>query len=426
MTSRRSAPGSTTRERALDAAAADGSHPWPDTEELRTLPSTIAIYRASLAQAAGDVEGTARHARRALDLAGPDDHLARGGAAGFLGLTAWALGDVSQALETFGEAVASLHAAGNLVDELGGTVVLADLWRTAGRPGTARRACERALHRAEVHGEPVARATAELHVALAELDVEVDDLAGARRHLQVADDLVGRAAVTETHFRHFVAMGLVTAAEGDLPAALEHLGRAERLYRPGFFPDVRPIPAMRARTSLRQGALTAASDWAHDRGVGVTDPPEYLREYDHLTLVRLVLARHREHAAPGTVDEALGLLDRLRDAAHASGRAGSLVEVHLLTALGHDALGRRPEALSALVDALTVAPEPEGFRRVFLDEGAPMAALLRAVEQGTAAGHRARRVLDGAAPDRTRPGLPPLTDPLSERELQVVRLLEAS
>ena len=77
-------------ERALAAVPDGETLPWPDTAELRTLPATIAIYRASLAQARGDAAGTAEHAQRALDLAGPDDHLARGGAAGFLGLAAWA------------------------------------------------------------------------------------------------------------------------------------------------------------------------------------------------------------------------------------------------------------------------------------------------------------------------------------------------
>ena len=256
---------------ALAAAAASGIHPWPETDELRTLPSTIEIYRASLAQAGGDVEGTARHARRALDLAGPRDHLARGSAAGFLGLTAWARGDVLQALETFGQAVASLHAAGNVVDELGGTVVLADLWRVAGRPGRARELCRQALRRAEELGEPVARATAELHVALAELDVAADDLAAAREHLATATDLVGAAVITETRFRHDIASALLAAAEGDLSTALGRLDRAEQLYRPGFLPEVRPIAAVRARMSVRQGALAEAAEWARARRVGVGD-----------------------------------------------------------------------------------------------------------------------------------------------------------
>jgi uncharacterized protein HemY len=87
---------------------------------------------------------------------------------------------VSSASETFSQAVASLHAAGNLVDELSGTVVLADLWLAAGRPSTARRLYERALQTAEAQGEPVARAIAEMHVGLSEIDVEAGDLASAR------------------------------------------------------------------------------------------------------------------------------------------------------------------------------------------------------------------------------------------------------
>jgi LuxR family transcriptional regulator, maltose regulon positive regulatory protein len=105
------------------ALAAAGQDPtlaaaWPDTDELRAAPATVSVFRAALAQARGDVEGTIRSARRAMSLARPDDHLVRGSGAGYLGLAAWAAGHVQEALSTFSEAARSLHSAGNLVDEL--------------------------------------------------------------------------------------------------------------------------------------------------------------------------------------------------------------------------------------------------------------------------------------------------------------------
>ena len=418
-------------ERALAAVPEGSARLWAKTEELRTLPATIAVYRASLAQARGDVAGTVEYARRALDLAGPKDHLARGGAAGFLGLAAWAQGDVSSALKTFTQAVASLHAAGNLVDELSSTVVLADMWLAAGHPSTARRLYLRALQVSEAHGEPVLRATPDLHVGLSEIDYEVGDLEAAKRHLERAAALGEGAAMTESRYRWFVAMGRVADAEGDPQEAITLLDQAEQLYRPGFFPDVRPIAAMKARVWITHGNLSQAADWARERGVSATDDAAYLSEFDHLTLVRLLIAQHRAHPDPGAIDQAVRLLDRLHEAAETSGRAGSLVEIRMLQALAQDAQGHRPQALQSLGQAWAQAPEPDGYVRLFLDEGAPMVELLRDAEHQGLAGDHARRLLslsaarDGDAAGAPQRLVPPSAEQLSERELQVLRLLDS-
>ena len=378
--------------------------------------------------------GTVRHARRALDLAAPEDHLIRGQGGAFLGLAAWADGNIAAALETFGTAIRSLHAAGNLVDELDATIVLADMWVALGRPGRARELYERGLQQATKDGEPYPRATADLHVGLAELDRELDELASARQHLDTARVLAQRATITENRHRWFVAMAQVGAAAGD-DGAGPLLDRAEALYRSGFYPELRPIPATRARLAIATGDLASASAWGRGRSISVGDEPDYLKEYEHLTLVRLLLAEARTTSGsdePGagaaqTLD-ALLLLDRLHAAAAGVGREGSLVEIRVLQALAHHALGDEPRAVAALEQALGATPEPDGHVRLYLDEGPPMLDLLhRAVAgHGVSLPDRLARRLEGSAsPAGGEPPQQPLAAPLSQRELDVLRLLDS-
>ncbi len=426
-------------DRAL-AAAAGGSPPtWADSEELHTLPATITIHRASLAQARGDVAGTMEHARQALELAGPNDHLARSGAAGFLGLAAWAQGDITNALASFTQAVAALHAAGNLVDELTSTVPLADMWLAAGRPSTAGRLCERALQLAAGQGVLVAGAAADLHAGLSEIDCEAGQLDAAKEHLEAAAALGEGAPSSGSRYRWFVAMGRVAEVRGDPEEAVDLLNEAERLYRRGFFPDVRPIAAMKARVWIAHGNLQLASGWAAERGVSVTDEASYLSEFDHLTLVRLLIAQHRAHSDTGGIDQAVSLLERLLGAAEASGRAGSLLEIRMLQALAHDAQEHRLQARGVFERALAQAPEPDSYVRLFLDEGTPMMQLLADATHNGVAGDHAHRLLSLGSSAQMQPGdtgqrpssteslseslSDSLSDSLSERELQVLRLL---
>ena len=288
-----------------------------------------------------------------------------------------------------------------------------------------------ALDRADAHGARVARATAELHVGLSEIDTESGDLESAKRHLETAAALTDRAAMNESRFRWFVAMGILARAQGDPEEAVQLLDQASQLYRPGFYPDVRPIAAIKARIWIAQGKLSEAADWARERRVSATDDARYLSEFDHLTLVRLLLARHRAHRDAGALDQAAGLLDRLYAAAETAERAGSLLEIRVLQALVQDAQGRRTQALehsgpSLGAGARTGEPRPAlpgrgrahaepaaGRRRCWRrwrPGGTP--APPRHISRCPASRRRAARGADGG-------------ESLSERELQVLRLLDS-
>ncbi|MDQ1646351.1 MAG: hypothetical protein QOJ50_2535, partial [Cryptosporangiaceae bacterium] len=170
----------------------------------------------------------------------------------------------------------------------------------------------------------------------------------------------------------------------------------------------------------------------------VTDDPDYLHEYEHLTLVRLVLAQHRAGPYPGQAPHAspvaalLCLLGRMHAVASDAGRDGSGLEIRIVLALAHHAHGDLPQALAVLGRSFAESPEPESYVRLYLDEGAPMLALLR---HAAAAGHtgdretlqrHARRLLDAAmAPAGSAAPQQPLADPLSQRELQVLQLLDS-
>ncbi len=431
-------------EAGLRAAADAGSGPGASMpgavvadppavgEELRLLPVMIAVYRASLAQALGDVAGTAEHARRALDLTEPGDHFGRAAAAGFLGLASWASGDLEAGLRAFAEVRTTLRLAGNTADVLGTTVVLADMLIPLGRLRDARRAYDEALQVASAQGEPAPQPMADLHVGISELHREQGELDAAREHLLAAQALGERASLPENRYRWFVAMARVREAEGNPDAALDLLTEAERLYARGFFPEVRPIAALRARVWISQGRLAEARDWATGQGLSTAEV-SYLGEFAQITLARLLIAEHRADPEQGAIQEALALLDRLLEAAQAGGRTGIVNELLLLQALAHQARGRLSLALVSLERVLDQA-EPEGYLRLFLDEGAPLAELLGEAAQRGILPEQVSRLRRGFRPptagaDAPQSAMPrsamPLSagEALSERELHVLRLL---
>jgi LuxR family maltose regulon positive regulatory protein len=232
-------------------------------------------------------------------------------------------------------------------------------------------------------------------------------------------------------------MARIREAEGDLDGALDLFDEAERLYMSDFSPNVRPIAALKTRVWLAQGRMADALDWAREQGLSADDELSYLHEFAHITLARMLLAQYTSNRAEHSLLDAIGLLARLLHAAEAGERTGSLIEILILQALAHQMQADIPAALMPLERALTLA-EREGYIRIFVDEGPPMAHLLHEVAAreinpnyiGTllAAFPRTEgRGLRAESLEPTRSVLSPqssaLMEPLSERELDVLRLL---
>ncbi len=393
-----------------------------EADDFARLPAQLAVYRAALALLAGDTDATITQGNRALDLVEPSDHLGRGAAAALVGLAYWTVGDLDAARHRYLDAVQSLEAADHLADVLGCSLGLADIQMAQGRLHDATRTFTAGL--ALTAANPGLRGAADMHVGLSEVLLEHDDLDGAAQHLRASTELGEHAGLPQHAYRWRVANARLRAAHGDLEGALALLDEAEPIYNTDFSPAIRPVAALRARMHLAAGDIDAATRWATGRGLTADDELTYLHEFEHVTLARILLARHRAGADdPQLIERAIGLLDRLLAAADAGGRTGSVIEILVLSTLARHARGDRAGAAAALDEALTRA-QPEDYVRLFVDEGPALATLLRSVTAPGVAGDHARRVL--ATMEKAGPPAPArvgLVDELSARELDVLRLL---
>jgi LuxR family maltose regulon positive regulatory protein len=396
-----------------------------DEDAFRTLPARIAMHRAGLARLRGDVAGTIAHARRTLELVGEDDHLGQGAASTLLGLAYWMNADLEAATELYAGAMARFEKAGYFSDAIGLALALADMRIAQGRLHDAKRTYERGLELATGQGAPVLRGAADMHVGLSEILRQRDDLAGAAYHLREARDLGEENGLPQHPYRWRVAAAGIRQAEGDPDAALGLLAEAHRLYFSDFSPDVRPVDALMARVWIAQGDLSAAMGWARESGLSAADDLSYVREFEHITLARLILAHGVRDRSDDRVGEAIELLERLLVAAEGGGRTGSVIEILVVQALARRAGGDVPGALASFERAVALA-EPEGYVRVVADEGPATAGLLRLASQQPGASAYLRRLLAATvAPAARAPSDQPLIEPLSERELDVLRLLES-
>ncbi|MFA9435209.1 MAG: tetratricopeptide repeat protein, partial [Deltaproteobacteria bacterium] len=356
-----------------------------DEEQFRTLPASIANARAYHAQALGDVPGTLKYSQQALDLLPEDDWLKRAVPAALMGFIHWESGDLEAAHRSFTDLKASFKMGGD-VSYISFTFILADIRMVQGRLREAASTYEQSLQIATGR-EPMPLGTEDLYRGISELHLEQGHLKAAREYLQRSEELSKQIKSMDGLYHLYLAQARLKDAEGELDGALELLDKAERLYVRNPLPNLRPVAALKTRVWIGQGKLAEALGWARERGLSFDDDLSYLHEFEHVTLARLLLAQYKSEREDRFIHEAMGLLERLLTAAEEGERTGTVIEILVLQAIALEAQGNIPPGLVPLERALDIA-EPEGYVRIFVDEGMPMVQLLtEAAAQGIMPGY---------------------------------------
>lgn len=404
-----------------------GDRPIPDE-----LNGEVAAIHATAAAFRGETESTISLAQQAFALLSANHWLqgilsmVLGSALMLSGTIAEATNILTRAISIFQREGVSSGIFGAAKDFLGNVLV------QQGRLSEAAGLYHEVI---EEEGDQPGRATVFAYGGLGNILCERNQLHAARSSLQKGIELhqeTGR--VVRTAVALYIPLARVQYAQGEVDAAFASLALVERLAQ--TVSAERPLAIARARRAqlcVCQGNLDEAARWAEERGLKADDIAQVLaqgdpREFEYLTLARLLIAQ-------GQDAEARKLLEGLLQAAQVADRGGSVIELLVLQALAEQAQSARERALALLEQALLRA-EPEGYIRVFADEGKAMVtllSLLRPTQQRM--GAYIQTVLAACqapeleaaveAPAMTEAVRQPqlLLDPLSERELEVLRFL---
>jgi LuxR family maltose regulon positive regulatory protein len=421
----------TDAERAF--ATADQPHEPPVEEAasgLANVPGTVAQLRAELARQRGEAERAIQFAQQALTHAGEGDRYLRYLSHWNLAVATLMQGRLGEAEDMLTELVRDPWATGpNHYFAVRACYTLGQAQSGQGRLGAALETYRQGLELAAEAGRPPVPTAGVPHVGLAEILCEQNELDGALEHATEGVVLCRQLGYAQQLVTSLTVLAWIRQARGDQAGALQAISEAERLVpNPNLLVDIIfPVVVQRARLLLAQGKVDDAAHWCAERGLSVEDEPSYLREREHLVLARVLLAQDKP-------DQALRLLERLREEAEAADRAGSVIEILALQALALWAKGKKERAVSSLTRALALA-ESKGYIRTFVEEGPAMGDLLSATLEARQRGHLdaagcvsdsylAQLIAAIAQEDASAPVADErLAEPLSERELEVLALI---
>ncbi|MCP4544202.1 MAG: tetratricopeptide repeat protein [Chloroflexi bacterium] len=406
--------------------------------EEQHLLGHIATIRAYGMGWQGEMSWARELARQALELLPENDLMARGFAALHLAKSSRWDGDLAAAAQAYTKASAINQVAGNSHITILAKCCLAELLIVQGQLYRAADVCQEAQRLAKkVTGQAGGQLPISgfVHILKSKVLRHWNQLEAATRQVVQGIELCDQWGQVEFTLIGYNELARILQERGDADGALDACWKSMQIARGISFWPVAHADALGAWLRLAQGDVAAAARWAERNGLDVEDDVTFQYEFLYLALARLLIAQKK-------TEKALDLLARLLEIAETLGAIGSTIEILVLQAVTLQAQGETDQALAALERALTLA-EPEGYVRVFVDEGVPMIHLLRQVAARSVATTRwvtaTRRVTATrwvawdyvckllaaleAEQDRSSPISETLIEPLSEREMQVLRLI---
>ena len=384
-------------------------------QEAASLSGRVAALGAHLATIRNDFSQSIELSRRAQELVSANDPRWRGFIAVTLAGAYRFTSHWDEASQTYLEAANLCQADGNWVGALSALGLRGEILQAQGQLREAARQYEQVLQLAQAWDIPYSPASGYALTGLGRVYCEWNDLDAALRHAQAGLEHGRQADIVDVLLRGYLALERIKKAQGDLDLALALLDEAEPVVQRMGVPEVEEwVNALRAQVWLEKGDTEAAIRWAAGDSGNIHDA----------LFPAIPVALAQVWLAQGRPDEALRLLDHALQAAEQVGRLGNAIQILVVMALAHRSRGDPDQALAVLEKALALA-EPEGYFRVFVDEGKPIQRLLaRAAARNPASGY-ILRLLEGLGEPISieSPAPPELIEPLTARELQVLQLI---
>lgn len=389
--------------------------PPAQTDRIRAYISAI---RAQVSFIQGGAPAAIEFAKSALNRLSGEDHVIGATTATILGAGYAYIADFSSAVVAFEKARSVSLAGGNQFNAMVAGSALAQIAVVQGRLRDAYQIYQDGLR---VAGKSAFLAPGYTYAGLANVLCERNEMDTALQYASQSVELCKLIGQAEILMTAYTSLARVLCARREFDAALDTLEEARRVASEISAWSLDTIQILQARVWLAKGDLESAILWSQTGGYSIEEPASFHREQGLLTLARIRMAQ-RQH------DQIVAILERLRQEAEGSGRSGSLIEIYILQALNFEARADTQVAFEALGKALALA-RSEGYQRIFLDEGEAMRGLLLKYRKESRLSNayldRLLSAFSGKHPAVSAGQEFALVEPLSERELEVLRMLAA-